>query len=74
MFQYDGVVLLYKNIDENEMLKLTRKYDNDWTTKRNDKYLFKLFKEYFKYSKIWVKQNEEIWIYVKFLDTFFRTI
>ncbi len=61
IFDYDSVVLLYKrNISPNEMLSLSRKYDNDWTTKREDKYLLELFKNYIDYSNKWVLENPKI--------------
>ncbi len=61
IFDYDSVVLLYKrDISPNEMLSLSRKYDNDWTTKREDGYLLDLFKNYLDYSKKWVQENPDI--------------
>jgi shikimate kinase len=63
LFVYDAIVLLGKNISAEEMLENTRKYDQDcWTTKRDDEYLLKLFADYLHYSKIWQKQNKEIYI------------
>lgn len=61
IFNYDSVVLLYKkDISPKEMLSLSRKYDNDWTTKREDEYLLELFKNYLDYSNNWVQENYNI--------------
>jgi adenylate kinase family enzyme len=38
-------------ISPKDMLKLARIYDTDWTTKRDDDYLLKLFYYYHKYAK-----------------------
>lgn len=60
-FKYDSAVLLSRTkIIPEEMLKLSRKYDKDWTVKRNDKYLLKLFSNYYEYSKKWVAENPSI--------------
>lgn len=60
LFNYDKVVLLYRNLSNNEMLKFSRKYDLDWTSRREDDYLLHLFEKYIEYSKKWVKANEDI--------------
>ena len=60
LFKNDGVVLLYRNLTNKEMLQLSRKFDTDWTSKRADDYLLKLFNEYIKFSKDWVKKHKDI--------------
>jgi adenylate kinase family enzyme len=62
LFTYDAIVLLGRNISAEDMLKYTRRYDHDWTTKRNDEYLLELFKNYLHYSKLWVDKNKEIYV------------
>ena len=61
IFNYDSAVLLYKSdITPEKMLELSRKYDNDWTTRREDEYLLELFKNYINYSNKWVQENLDI--------------
>src|SRR5574344_1015969 len=60
MFKCDNYVLLVrKNLSPEEMLLLSRKYDNDWTTKRDDKYLLELFTNYSNYSKKWSENYKD---------------
>ena len=42
------------------MLKLSRKYDTDWTTKREDEYLLKLYSNYYEYSIKWTNEYANI--------------
>lgn len=60
LFDNDGVVLLYRDLTNQEMVKLSRKFDSDWTSKRTDEYLLKLFAEYIKFSKDWVNKHKDI--------------
>lgn len=60
LFECDGVVLLYRNLNNIEMLKESRKYDSDWTSRRDDDYLLELFNNYIEYSKQWLKENNKI--------------
>lgn len=62
LFNYDAIVLLGRNITAEDMLKNSRIYDQDWTTRRNDEYLLELFNNYLSYSKVWVSKNKEIYI------------
>lgn len=62
LFEYDRCILLSRNITVKEMFESSRKYDKDWTLRRDDKYLKKLFKEYLNYSKKWAKENPDILI------------
>lgn len=38
--------MIYKTLNNKEMLKLCRKYDKDMTSKRDDEYLLRLFEDY----------------------------
>lgn len=60
LFPNDGVVLLYRTLSAEEKLRECRKYDTDWTSRRDDKYLLELFVEYNKFSEEWVENNKEI--------------
>lgn len=61
IFKYDAAVLLAKvNTNPQDMLKLSRTYDNDWTTKREDEYLLNLFEYYCNYARIWIKENRNL--------------
>lgn len=59
LFSNDGAVLLYRRLSAREMLKFCRKYDSDWTIRRDDAYLLNLFEEYIKFSNQWVKEHQE---------------
>lgn len=60
LFCCDKVVLLYRNLSNIEMLNMSRKYDSDWTLKREDDYLLNLFATYIEYSRNWVSNNKDI--------------
>ena len=61
-FNFDVCILLgRKYLSVTDEFILSRKYDNDWTSKRNDDYLIKLFKEYKNFSNIWRMENINIY-------------
>ena len=56
LFKNDGVVLLYRNLSNIEMLNQSR----EWTSRREDDYLLELFQNYINYAKKWVSENNDI--------------
>jgi len=61
LFDPDIVILLSrKNITVEKMLEDSRRYDDDWTKLRDDKYLYNLFQNYKSYSQKWEKANKDI--------------
>ena len=61
-FTPDAAVLLARlNITPDECLRLCRRYDkNDWTCRRDDDYLLKLFTVYAQFARKWAVENPEL--------------
>ena len=63
-FAPDAAVLLARlSVTPEECLRLCRKYDkNDWTCRRDDEYLLKLFAVYARLSRKWATENPKLLI------------